>query len=87
MKVHEITSNQYYGGLNNRFDNRCVLLHRAGFIFDKERTGFYNPLETYQTDYQRARNFIPNMKVMHSDKRAFVDNISQLCRNTNFFMR
>jgi hypothetical protein len=32
-KIHQITSNQFYKGLNNRFQRRISLLHKFGFSY------------------------------------------------------
>ncbi len=37
--VYNLTSNQYHGGLNRRFDNRAKLLKRMGYKYTRTQYG------------------------------------------------
>ena len=69
MKMSELTSQQYYGGLNKRFDKRCALLVRAGFRWDGEIPGFRHPRFCYRN------TLITTTFIMHSSKRAWLDSL------------
>lgn len=65
--MNNLTSHQYYKGLNNRFDNRVKKLLKAGLFYDKDLIGFRvkNRMQT------NPNNYILNSVIMHSDKRHF----------------
>lgn len=44
-KLSKLTSNQYYGGLNRRFDKRVAMLHKFGFLVTTNEFGrfYYRP--------------------------------------------
>ena len=68
MAFHGLTENQYYGGLNNRFDRRVRMLLRAGYTYSESgwnRGGF------------RPGYRILSSHVMHADKRAFIQTLAQ----------
>lgn len=67
MKLSELTSNQYYKGLNNRFDNRVKKLLRKGFTYCREKAAYKDPrwISTNPNAY------VSNSVIMHSDKRHF----------------
>lgn len=61
--IDKLTAQQYYKGLNNRFDNRVKKLLKQGYKYNKELVGFV---------YKNFKNsFISNATIMHSDKRHF----------------
>lgn len=68
--VYNLTSNQYYGGLNRRFSRRAALLHRVGFSFDKEANGWFHPR---RERYGRKCWRIPAALLHHADNRAWYD--------------
>ena len=65
--VKELTDNQYYKGLNNRFDNRVKKLFKKGFSYDKERNSFKDP----RWISTNANAWLAMSVIMHSDKRHF----------------
>jgi len=67
--INELTSNQYYRGLNNRFDNRVKKMLKLGFVHLKESNSFKGL-------YSSALNTIPASVIMHCDKRHFNQIIS-----------
>lgn len=65
-QINNLTSNQYYGGINRRYDSRVKILLRAGFYWNKQK-------EMWQ--HKRHFNYkggIHNSVVMHCDKRHFM---------------
>jgi hypothetical protein len=65
--MYNLTSNQYYGGLNRRFDRRARLLTRLGFVS--------NLVETDLRVFTRTRHArkvnIPAAVLTHADNRAW----------------
>ncbi len=69
--VNKITSNQYYAGLNRRFDKRAKLLIRFGFLANyNEYGGFYEKPSHYNL---HKKIMVSNYLIMHADKRAWLD--------------
>jgi hypothetical protein len=67
----DLTQNQYYKGLNNRFDNRVKKLMRAKYSYSVEYRGWYrgsNPKNERNTG-----RMIDNASVMYAENRAFND--------------
>lgn len=66
-QINNLTSNQYYGGINRRYDKRINILIKAGFVHDRQ-TNFW----CHKTNV-RLKNCgrIHNSEVMHCDKRHF----------------
>lgn len=67
---YDLTSNEYYGGLNRRYDRRAALLRKLGFtyvtnewgaFFTRRGLGKFTP--------------IPAGVVGHADYRAFIDRL------------
>ena len=67
--INDLTSNQYYRGLNKRFDNRVKKMLKRGFVYLKDSNSF-NGL------YSSVLNAVPAPVVMHCDKRHFEQIIS-----------
>ena len=65
--MQNLTKNQYYKGLNNRFDNRVKKLIKNGFYYDPILIGF----RLKNRPQTNNNNFILNSVVMHSDKNHF----------------
>ena len=65
--INDLTSNQYYKGLNNRFDNRVKKLLKLGFSYNKERVAFKNPIWSELS----PNAYISTSTIMHCDKRHF----------------
>ena len=65
--VSDLTSNQYYGGLNRRFERRAAVLRRFGFKYRCVAEGV--------AVFDRARfvkvQTITAAEVMHADGRAW----------------
>ena len=72
--INDLTSNQYYKGLNNRFDNRVKKLFKLGFVYNRDKVAFKSPLYT-ETN---PNAWISNSTIMHSDKRHFNKLINKL---------
>jgi len=73
-----LTSNQYYKGLNNRYDNRYNKLRKLGFKLDRERMLWHIQRIT-QSDVNNGR-LMSNEFVYHADKRSFEDRVKQVRR-------
>lgn len=71
----ELTSNQYYGGLNRRFDARIRLLRKLNFSYDRETRCYYSKHEHYR---RKKLNGIQLAMVMHSDRRAWRERLAGL---------
>ena len=67
-----MTSNQYYGGLNRRFDNRAKLLRRLGFSYAQiDDLGF--AVFTRKRRYKVAN--IPAVVLHAADRRLWHDTL------------
>lgn len=66
---NQLTSNQYYGGLNNRFDKRANKLRRAGWTYT--RIVEFNLAVFTRKLYGRVRT-IPAMALMHTNKTEWL---------------
>ena len=76
-ELMKLTSNQYYKGLNNRFEKRVSKLRKAGFKYDKSLPGFYPKKSTYDAAKRRGA-FLHNQFVMHADERAFREQLQRI---------
>jgi hypothetical protein len=79
-KISSLTSNQYYGGLNNRYDKRAKKLMKIGFKLNRELMAWHvRPYSEFTIkDLTSARMLIPNGFVMYADNRAFNDKIREV---------
>lgn len=75
-KLQSLTPNQYYKGLNNRYDNRLKKLKKDGFSLNREYMTWYKK-SFNMTDLKNHR-LMSNEFVMHSDNRAFNDKVSRM---------
>ena len=67
----DLSQNQYYKGLNNRFDNRIKKLLRAKYSYSKQYNGWYkgsNP----ENEKKQGR-MIDNASILYAENRAFND--------------
>ena len=71
--IGELTSNQYYGGLNRRFDKRIRLIRKFGFV-GVPRQPFY-ARRVFGTDQT-----IHCSVLLHSHNRVFHDKLRELLR-------
>jgi hypothetical protein len=69
--IKDLTSNQYYRGLNKRFDNRVKKLSRAGFYYDKEYNAFIPKKYKNKEAKFKEHYKISNELIMHADNRVF----------------
>ena len=71
-----LTSNQYYGGLNRRFDRRAALLIRLRFkyVAGEHGAAFVRPRLC------RPANSIPAALLSHIDNRAWFDLLAGILR-------
>jgi len=75
-KLQSLTSNQYYKGLNNRYDNRVKKLKKNGFSLNREYMTWYKR-SFNMTDLKNHR-LMSNEFVFHSDNRSFTDKINRM---------
>ena len=75
-KINSLTPNQYYKGLNNRYDNRLKKLKKDGFLLNREYMTWYKR-SFNMTDLKNHR-LMSNEFVMHSDNRAFTDKVNRI---------
>ena len=71
MQKHELTSNQYYGGLNRRFEKRSRLLRKLGFEY--KRSEELGMAYFVRKTFRHKRSVLTAAEVTHADNRAFVD--------------
>ena len=69
--VKDLSSNQYYKGLNNRYDNRVNKLMRAKYSYSKKYNGWYKG-SNFENEKKNGR-LIDNASVMYAENRAFND--------------
>ena len=65
-----LTSNQFYGGINRRFDRRVKQLYRLGYRLHSVPE-FGIALMAKQREFERRNNSIPNAIIMHADNAAY----------------
>lgn len=79
---YALTSNEYYGGLNKRFDKRTALLTTMDLRYNKEVVGYMRAYNTqsdkkgkwyFQDGDVKNRRFISNSAILYADNRAFTD--------------
>lgn len=69
--LNTLTSNEYYGGLNRRFERRAKLLKRLGFRYEKTEYGaVFSRKRSYRND-----GCIPAATLHHADRRAWIDTL------------
>lgn len=68
---NDLTKNQYYKGLNNRFDNRVKKLMRAKYSYSKKHNGWYRGGN--EDNEKKQGRMIYNSAVMYAENRAFND--------------
>ena len=73
MMISQLTSNQYYGGLNRRFDKRCRRLKQMGFKYVRTEFG-----AIFQKIWYGSKTYnIPADLVMNAHNRVFIDEIKR----------
>lgn len=66
-----MSNNQFYGGLNKRFDNRAALLRRFHFTYRMLAPGI---AVFSRNRYGREQN-IAAATLLHADRRVWVDTL------------
>jgi hypothetical protein len=74
-----MTSNQYYGGLNKRFDTRFALLHKCGF---RRHDEFPELLIRPNGTNPKSAHRITTDLVMNASNRVWIDHISLVLRRS-----
>jgi len=82
MSLHDLTSNQYWGGINRRFDKRIKLLYKIGIKFDHESVGFPSKATKWDFEQERIvpRWILRSSTMMHLDNRAWFEMLRDLLR-------
>lgn len=70
--IAHLTSNEYWGGLNRRFDRRAKLLRRLGFKYE---TTEYGGVFVRAKPWRTKKEAIPAAVVSLADKRAWVEHL------------
>ncbi len=73
--MRTLTSNQYYGGLNRRFEKRAKLLKSLGYkyvVHPELKIALF--IKHHQ--FVHRQKVIPAGSVMHASNRAFIDDIA-----------
>ena len=76
-KLKSLTSNQYYKGLNNRYEKRLKKLISLGIKLNREFM-LWHKSKDFNNIYAKNHRYMTNEFVMHSDDRAFNDKISRM---------
>ena len=84
-KLKSLSSNQYYKGLNNRYDKRVSKLRKLKFNLYREAMFWYNPNKMGKkpenfTRVELMRDVMSNEFVYHADSRAFDERLTALYR-------
>ena len=72
MRHEDLTSNEYYGGLNRRFNKRAARLRKLGFEYEATK---YNGAFFTRKRMGRMAS-IPAATLHHADNRAWFDKLS-----------
>ncbi len=90
---YALSSNEYYGGLNNRFDKRTALLSKMNLRYNKEVVGYMRAYNTqndkkgkwyFQDIDVKNRRFISNSAILYADNRAFTDLLKPFSRGSKY---
>jgi hypothetical protein len=76
--IAELTSNQFYGGLNRRFTNRSAILRSCGFKYVQvcKNLAAFTRGDPDFNDYK----VIPAAEVAHADSRSWRDLLATTLR-------
>ena len=81
--VSQLTSNEYYGGLNRRYDNRASLLVRLGFVikfFPGEKSDVRVWCRIRPRSGGDRQDTIQTSTVLYADNRAWRDTLCHILR-------
>ena len=83
--MSHLTSNQYYGGINRRFERRAALLKRFGFTFKALDVGGEGGRKTATVGvWLRARfgsiYVLPSSVLSLADNRVWIDELSRVLK-------
>jgi len=74
--LHQLTSKQYYHGLNRRFVKRAAQLHRFGFRYQRTELGFAVFTREPRGYWPRSHvSTIPAEVLHHASNRAWIDRL------------
>lgn len=80
MPFKDLTNNQYYSGLNNRFDKRMVLVRKMGLTFNPATRSFYS---CYDCRSNQQKIGLSLSIIMHCNNRHFLHELIRLCWKRN----
>lgn len=72
--MQNLTSNQFYGGMNRRWENRRRLLEKFGFQY--VRTEFDTVVFARKVPHRTKWETLPTEFVMHANNRSWLDKLS-----------
>jgi hypothetical protein len=76
--LNNLTSNQYYGGLNRRFERRAALLRRLGFTYQRIEG---MPVAVFGRGYLGKSQAIPAAVLHHADNRAWFEELARTLKH------
>jgi len=80
MLKKDLTSNQYYGGLNKRFDKRINIMRRVKAQYNPNYSGYTSNGSKWNKamDCRMPAVIMPMNFIMHADTRAFYNELHRL---------
>ena len=75
--LKSLTSNQYYKGLNNRYDNRLKKLMKLGLKLNREYM-MWHKSDQFSINDAKNHRYMTNEFVMHSDNRSLSDKLDRI---------
>lgn len=82
--AYERTTNEHYGGINNRFDRRARVLRRLGFTYHRLPELGFAVFKRGEPIVMRTKTIpckaIPASTVMHADTRSWFDALKGLVK-------
>jgi V8-like Glu-specific endopeptidase len=75
-----MTSNEYYGGLNDRFELRASVLLKAGYAYKVIEIPTPTGITGTTGVFIRRRDVISAGTVMHAEGRAWEDELARVNR-------
>ena len=76
--IRDLTSNQFYGGINRRFDNRAIRLFRCGFAYEIIELGDKRSMAIFKRRYRGMDQIIPACDLQNMCARLWIDALRRL---------
>lgn len=74
--INDLTSNQYYKGLNNRYDKRITKLKKLRFKLDRDSMQWH--IGQFREFEVKLGRYMSNEFVMVADNRSFNDKLNRM---------